>query len=787
MKLRLRLSTRLISSVILIEAVMLSALVLNSVRLISSSHYELLENSIHEESRLLAASLSPGLAASDRAVIRDVLDLLKDKPELVYVQIFDRRGKLIDAMGRRPESVIEGQIIEAEQDVELYGQQLGTLKLGFSTEIVRNITAKTRTQNTLIAVLELILSVIATIFIGLLITRNLRKLEEGAEALSRGEHDHRIDIDSHDEIGDVARSFNDMAQYLSDSRKALEGKNLELTQQAEQLNTLLNGVNAAIMEADPSARHFSFVSQGATDMLGYPQEAWLEEDFLFEHMHSEDRPMLEKQLHNQPQENADVTMDFRMRPRFGGYIWVRCIASIDEDAQGTPRMRGLLMDITEQMRNAEHILYLAEHDTLTGLYNRHRFQKALNAQTLMAERYAQPGALLFLDLDQFKYINDTQGHQAGDALLQNVAQSMKATLRESDIIGRLGGDEFGIVLPYTAMEDACVVANNLLTKIKNIRVQGENRPLQVTGSIGIVEFPKFGNSATELLAKADIAMYNAKKRGKNHYKQFDESDHATAGMQEKVQWEERINWALEHNGFVLHYQPVYQLSDMSIQHYEVLLRLLGEDDQLIYPGEFLSVAERFGAIRDIDFWVLEHSIATQGQSNKAGTPAKLAINLSGRHFGDAALLDWIRECISDYEADPAGLVFEITETAAMENFTKAVEFAHELHSLGCKLALDDFGVGYSSFHYLKNFPVDMLKIDGSFIRKLDQDHFDQVFVKAISELSKGLGIKTVAEFVETADVLGALEQLDIDMAQGFHLARPRATLPQEHLKLSRHI
>ncbi len=786
MKLRLRLSTRLISSVILIEAVMLSALVLNSVRLISSSHYELLENSIHEESRLLAASLSPGLAANDRAVIKDVLDLLKGKPELVYVQVLDRRGELIDTMGRRPEPIIEGQIIEAEQEVELYGQQLGTLKLGFSTEIVRSITAKTRTQNTLIAILELILSIIATIFIGLLITRNLRKLEEGAEALSRGELDHRIAIQSQDEIGDVARSFNDMAQYLSDSRSALEGKNRELTQQTEQLNTLLNGVDAAIMEADPTGRHFSYVSQGATDMLGYPLEAWLEDDFLFEHMHGEDRPMLEKQLHNQ-QDKGDFTADFRMRPRFGGYIWVRCIARIDEDAQGAPRMRGLLMDITEQMRNAEHILYLAEHDTLTGLYNRHRFQKALNAQTLMAERYAQPGALLFIDLDQFKYINDTQGHQAGDALLQNVAQSMKATLRESDIIGRLGGDEFGIILPQTAMNDACMVANNLLAKIKGIRIQGENRPLQVTGSIGIVEFPKFGTSATELLAKADIAMYNAKKRGRNHFKQFDESDHATAGMQEKVQWEERINWALEHNGFVLHYQPVFQLSDMSIQHHEVLLRLQGEDGKLIYPGEFLGVAERFGSIRDIDFWVLEHSIAAQGQANKTGTPARLAVNLSGRHFGDAALLDWIRECMHDYEADPACLVFEITETAAMENFAKAVEFAHELHSLGCKLALDDFGVGYSSFHYLKNFPVDMLKIDGSFIRRLDQDQFDQVFVKAISELSKGLGIKTVAEFVESAAVITALDQLDIDMAQGFHLARPQAALLHEQTCLESRI
>ncbi len=778
---RLRFSTRLILSVILIEIVMLSALVWNSVRLISSSHEAQLLKNIEAQTRLLAASLQPGLASNDRALLADALTLLQGNPGIRYVVVADREGRTMATLGTPPAALPEPDsrfttaqqdgVYDVRQPVALYGQTLGTLHIGYDIGYVQDLIDTTRRQNSLIAAAELFLSILLTILLGLYLTRNLRKLELGAEALGREELDHRIDIPPDDEIGAVASAFNRLADHLQHTRRTLRDEHVALTREKQRMETLLNNIKAVIMEADPVSMRFLFVSQEAETLLGYPVEEWYQEGFWHQRLHPDDHDWVVNALQEQLRLPGEHTLDYRLQHCSGEYVWVRSLYSI-ETQNDPPLVRGLLIDISEQKQTEERIVFLANHDPLTNIYNRRRFQEHLERQIAYARRFKIRSALLFVDLDQFKYINDTLGHQAGDQCLIAVAHVFRSHLREIDILGRMGGDEFGIILPNVDEEGASTVARNLIERLESeVRIPADPN-IRLSASIGIALFPEQGTTPAELLAKADAAMYTTKRQGRSRVHVYQPDDRELLNMKAKVHWENRINHALRHDRFVLHYQPIVSLPDHRISHYEVLLRLQEEDGELIYPGAFLDIAERFGLIRDVDEWVIRNAIAEQAHSIRDGLPVTLAINLSGRHFGDPDFVTLVRECLAESQADPARLIFEVTETAAVENLTAAERFIEPLRELGCRLALDDFGVGYSSFHYLKNLPVDMIKIDGSFIRHLHQNRADQAIVRAITDLSRGMDIQTVAEFVENRAILDKLEELGVDYAQGYHIAMP---------------
>jgi EAL domain-containing protein (putative c-di-GMP-specific phosphodiesterase class I) len=310
-------------------------------------------------------------------------------------------------------------------------------------------------------------------------------------------------------------------------------------------------------------------------------------------------------------------------------------------------------------------------------------------------------------------------------------------------------------------------------------IECENKLIHISASIGIAFFPTQGYIASDLLAKADAAMYTAKNKGRSQYHIFSEDDDELWNMQAKIHWEERIRWALEHNRLVLHFQPVADLYTQDITHYEVLLRMRGRDDELISPPAFIDTAERFGLIRDIDRWVLRNAIKEQARRRDEGEVVTLAVNISGRHFGNSELMLLVKESMENYKTDPRNLIFEVTETAAVENLSQAREFIDSLRSLGCRFALDDFGIGFSSFHYLRNLPVDFVKIDGSFVRNLHHNAEDKIFVKAMVDLATGLGITCIAEFVENGEIVAVLKELGVELGQGYHIARPHAdTLSQ---------
>ncbi len=442
---------------------------------------------------------------------------------------------------------------------------------------------------------------------------------------------------------------------------------------------------------------------------------------------------------------------------------------IDVVVDSVSRLSDDLESALEARVQAEqNLVWLADHDPLTNLYNRRRFQEVFDRILALSVRYRRTGALLFLDLDQFKYVNDLSGHQAGDALLLLVASSLRDAVRHSDILARLGGDEFALVLPEGGAEEAVYMANKLLHDLKQVEFSANGRPHKVSCSIGITLFPDHGSDLNELLANADMAMYQAKEAGSGRWHLYSPDEQAKEMLATRAKWRERIAQALIDDAFELHYQPIFDIREQCVTRFETLVRMRDNSGRLVFPDNFIPIAEHSGQIHEIDRWVIRKAI--QRVSEHRGL--SLSVNLSGRVLDDPSLLEWFHNELQRSGIDPSQLVVEITETAAVANVQDAITFMREIKALGCRFALDDFGSGFSSFAYLKQLPVDIVKIDGAFIQHLATSAEDQLFVKALTDVAKGLGKTTIAEFVEDAETLRLLEDFGVDFAQGYHIGRP---------------
>ncbi|HET7062119.1 MAG TPA: EAL domain-containing protein, partial [Nitrosospira sp.] len=437
-----------------------------------------------------------------------------------------------------------------------------------------------------------------------------------------------------------------------------------------------------------------------------------------------------------------------------------------------PAILSVGLDMTEHKRAEGRLAWLADHDPLTDLFNRRRFQEELEQMLNLAARYKHSGALLFFDLDQFKYINDTSGHQAGDALLKMVARMLLGSIRSVDILGRLGGDEFAVILPQTTAEGAIEVAKNALASLSKGQITVNGRTHKALASIGIALFPEHGNNVHDLLAAADLAMYQAKEAGRAGWHLFSDEEKTRERMHTLVYWKEKIEHALLHERFLFYFQPIMHIPDKSINHYEVLLRMLDDDGTVLAPNLFIPAAEQTGLIHAIDHMVLTKAIAQSAQIQHNGQRVHFSINLSAHAFRDPELLPTLTKAFDRYSADPTNFMFEITETAALEDLDAAKELMETIKALGCSFTLDDFGVGFSSFYYIRQLPVDIVKIDGSFIRNLAENPDDQILVKALCDVARGFGKKTTAEFIETSATLSILESMNVDYAQGFLIGTP---------------
>lgn len=445
-----------------------------------------------------------------------------------------------------------------------------------------------------------------------------------------------------------------------------------------------------------------------------------------------------------------------------------------EDALGKPAGRmWLFEDVTTERRNADQLVYLAERDALTGLYNRHRFNEEMGRMVAEAQRSSSRVALMFFDLDEFKYINDTFGHRAGDAMLIRVASEVGGQVRRNEIFARLGGDEFAILVPDISDEMLKILAERITRSIAQVRFQFEGQSLRLTCSCGIAVYPDHARNTEDLVARADAAMYQAKEAGKNAWRIYRADLNDSQRMVMQMPWNERIVHALENDLMELYFQGIYSARKRALGHFEVLLRMRDKDSPgaVILPGEFIPVAEKSGKIVDIDRWVLGQSIKML--SEVSAIPA-LAVNVSGRSLDDPTLPQFIADELRRRGVAAQRLQVELTETSAVSDLHDARRFIEALQQTGCGVCLDDFGTGFSSFAYLKHLHVDSIKIDGLFIRALPQDPDNQLFVKAMVSVARGLHKTTIAECVEDEETLQMLAAFGVDYVQGYHLEKPQS-------------
>ncbi|MGB5178924.1 MAG: EAL domain-containing protein [Gammaproteobacteria bacterium] len=437
----------------------------------------------------------------------------------------------------------------------------------------------------------------------------------------------------------------------------------------------------------------------------------------------------------------------------------------------------VIHDVTEARQMQQKISYQATHDALTGLINRTEFENRLTYSIESAVHADESHVLCYVDIDQLKIINDTCSHESGDALIREITGLIHGCLRESDVLARLGGDEFGVLLKNCSLDSAVDLVESMLTVIHELPFSGCNRVFDVTASIGMAAIDSGTRSATEVMIEADLACHEAKDAGGDRLHIYHRADQGLARRHSEMQWVSRVKEAIKSDRLVLYCQAIVPvITDINAgHHFEVLVRMIDDNGDIITPDNFLPAAERYNLMTSLDRWVVSHSFSWYaGHRMNAGISGldTIAINLSGASVSDTGFMDHIKAEMQNHEV-PAGLVcFEITETAAIANLEAATGFIRELKRLGCRFSLDDFGSGLSSFTYLKNLPVDYLKIDGSFVRDMETDAIDCAMVSSIHQLAGVIGIKTIAEFVENDGILDKLAEIGIDYAQGYGISRP---------------
>ncbi len=571
----------------------------------------------------------------------------------------------------------------------------------------------------------------------------------------------------------LADRLEQLEQRVEERTQALSGRMEELALERDFIASLLSSAQVVIVTQDTQGR-MMMANPFAQSITGYGQAELIGQkfvDLLFPDASNPDLRKAFKELRSRKREH--LRHESLMTCKDGSIRSVTWYHSrLTVRSPDDPVLLSVGLDITERRGVESRLNWLADHDSLTGLLNRHRFQEELELLITASQRQGKTGALLLIDLDQFKYINDTSGHQSGDALLQVVANALVDKIVVADVVARLGGDEFGVLVRQTDAEGVAQVAaaiNDLLADV-GLTVKGQS--LRVSASIGIALFPDHGYTVSDLMANADVAMYQAKEEGRGHWRMFSDEDQSLERLLSRVYWKDRVARALGEDRFILYYQPIMAINTGTISHYEVLLKMQDDDGSVISAGRFIEAAERGGVIHALDRMVVRKAIEALAEVTARGWDVAFSINLSGHVFSDPEMLPHLRHTLEQTRVDPLKVIFEITETAAVSDFAVANDLMLSIKELGCRFALDDFGIGFASFYYLKHLPMDFLKIDGSFIGQLPDSIEDQIIVRAMSQAAKGFGKITVAEYVEDRMTLNLLREYGIDYAQGYLISEP---------------
>ena len=584
----------------------------------------------------------------------------------------------------------------------------------------------------------------------------------------------------YDELDFLNHTVLTLSDQLEGLEKDIKGNVCKLIEQGQELTTerdfihqLINVAPILVITQDENGIILSINQTGVEE---FAIEEKLIIGSVFDNFipQSEDEHLTRlKQLRaNKLSQHFKIEGVLMVNPAHKRYIsWIHSIVR-PQNNQSAPIILSLGIDVSERKKIEAQMLMMATHDSLTGVGNRRHFQIEFAREIASAKRYGSQLALFYLDLDQFKVVNDNCGHDVGDELLRLVSETLQDVVRETDVLSRIGGDEFTLIMPNMEKKWIESLASKINESLMNLAFRVNDQVYEISTSIGVSIYPQHGTNEHELLSNADLAMNHAKESGRGQYHIFSTDIDYQGQLTKRLYWKQVIEKALNNDQFILHFQPILDMRANLVSHYECLSRIKNEDGSFLMPSDFIGFAEELGLIGQIDRMVLKKAIKQHMKFKQQGKDIKLAVNLSGCSFNGTTIFEDVSALLGSPGVDPGQIIFEITETAAVSNYTAAQDLIKKIKSLGCSVALDDFGVGFSSFFYLKHLPVDYVKIDGSFIKQLDKSFEDKVFVRALTEVSQALGKKTVAEFVENEEVLEVLKGFGVDYAQGYHIGKP---------------
>jgi diguanylate cyclase (GGDEF)-like protein/PAS domain S-box-containing protein len=577
----------------------------------------------------------------------------------------------------------------------------------------------------------------------------------------------------------IYKENNELQSKIIEDKKLIK-ENLHALQlekeRVKRFATIMEQSHDAIMVTDVSGK-IEFINPKFTEFTGYKdfeiigknsrivQPEWISLDKRNEFMKI-------------TESNKAWRSEVEYYNKEGKSYWAfESISSIKDEKGKVIHYLSTHRDISQEHKLNEQLNFQATHDELTRLVNRREFERRV--ENLLSANQVEQGqhALCFMDLDQFKIVNDTCGHDAGDHLLRQISAVLLDTIRKRDTLARLGGDEFGILFEHCSIDDAYRVTASILNSVQNFQFSWDGRSFKLGVSIGLVAISESTTLMTDILKAADSACYMAKDAGRNRIHIYHADDLDVLQRQGEMQWVSKINQALDDNLFCLYAQPIVSIDGNKARHYELLVRMIDESGENVPPGAFLPAAERYNLISKLDRWVIKNAFELLSNNDEFRKHFNYcSINLSGQSLTESSFLDFVIDELTKSNIRNEKICFEITETAAITNMNLAIKFISTIKRLGCKFALDDFGSGLSSFAYLKNLPVDYLKIDGMFVRDIADDPIDHAMVKSINEIGHIMGMKTIAEFVENDVIKDMLTDIGVNYAQGYGIGKPVSLL-----------
>jgi len=664
-------------------------------------------------------------------------------------------------------SYYDGTELIIYQSINLDGEELGIVYL--HADLEQTFLRKIQYLTLLFSVLFLVTVITFLLTAPLLkvITVPLKKLLKTVKEITEEkDYSRRAKKHHNDEIGTLVDGFNDMLATVEFQNRALSASKEHYQALYDNNPTMV--FNLTLEGKISSVNRFGAKQLGLTSGI-------LQSRSIYDFVHPEDLDEARMLISQCIAEPAKVhNHELRKICDDGHIIWARETARfvMNENQQGNVLL--VCEDVTEKRNLTEKIAFQASHDALTGLVNRSEFDVIIEHAVNTTKTDQIEYTLCYLDLDQFKVVNDTCGHLAGDELLRQLGDILRQQIRKGDVLARLGGDEFGILMSRCSINEAFIACEKLRNVVRDFQFAWEDKSFSVGVSIGLSLISEMSGNAVDVLKEADAACYAAKENGRNRVHAFKPDDEELAIRQGEMQWVEKIQHGIEQDKFVLYGQviaPILEVGDGL--HFETLVRYVDEDGRTIPPGAFLPAAERYNMAVALDKWVIGHLFKWLSDNPYfLGKLSKCSVNLSGLSMSDESMLNFITEVFERYEIPTHKICFEITETAAIGNLTYATKFINQLRSQGSSFSLDDFGSGLSSFAYLKNLPVDYLKIDGLFVKDILDDEVDLAMVKSINEVGHVMGKKTIAEFVENQQIFDVLHDLGVDYAQGYGIAKP---------------